>query len=61
MFIVSVDPSECRRLVDGISEGQALAASLLVRLATLWFGVVLGAFALLRMERVIDDARSSRE
>ena len=49
------------QIVDGISEGQALAASLLVRLATLWFGVVLGAFALLRMERVIDDARSSRE
>jgi uncharacterized membrane protein YbhN (UPF0104 family) len=44
------------QVVPGITEGQALAASLLVRLATLWFGVVLGALALLRMEHVIKDA-----
>ena len=43
-------------MIHGITPGQALAASLLVRVATLWFGVVLGAFALLRMEQVIEDA-----
>lgn len=45
-------------MIHGITPGQALAASLLVRVATLWFGVVLGAFALLRMEQVIEDARA---
>lgn len=49
------------QLIEGISEGQALAASLLVRLATLWFGVVLGAIALLRMEHVIADATKNQE
>ena len=44
------------QIVAEISEGQALAAALLVRLATLWFGVLLGALALLRMEHVIKDA-----
>ena len=39
-----------------ISAGQAIAATLLVRVATLWFGVLLGAFALLRMEAVIADS-----
>lgn len=45
------------RLLPGVSAPQALTASLLVRVATLWFGVVLGAFALLRMEAVIAGAR----
>jgi uncharacterized protein (TIRG00374 family) len=45
------------RLLHGVTAPQALAASLLVRIATLWFGVVLGAFALLRMESVIAGAR----
>ena len=45
------------QIVDGITPGQALAGSLLVRVATLWFGVLLGAIALLRMETVIEDAR----
>lgn len=40
-------------LVDGLSAPQAVAASLLIRVATLWFGVVLGAVALVRLERVI--------
>lgn len=44
-------------LVQGITAPQALAASLLIRIATLWFGVLIGAFALLRMEQVITDAR----
>jgi uncharacterized protein (TIRG00374 family) len=45
------------RLLPGVTAPQALTASLLVRVATLWFGVVLGAFALLRMESVIAGAR----
>ena len=40
-------------LIPALTEGQAVAASLLIRIATLWFGVVLGALALLRIETVI--------
>jgi uncharacterized protein (TIRG00374 family) len=47
------------RLLPGVTAPQALTASLLVRVATLWFGVVLGAFALLRMETVIAGARAT--
>lgn len=43
------------RIAD-IGAAEAFAAALLIRVATLWFGVVLGAFAMLRMERVIEDA-----
>jgi glycosyltransferase 2 family protein len=32
-----------------ITEGQAVASALIVRIATMWFGVGLGAFALLRV------------
>lgn len=46
------------RLVQGLTEGQATAASLLIRIATLWFGVVLGSVALLRIEAVIQRHRS---
>lgn len=42
-------------LLDGIGRPRALAAAILVRVATLWFGVALGAIALLRMERVIAE------
>jgi glycosyltransferase 2 family protein len=48
-------------LVDGIAKPQALAAAILVRIATLWFGVALGAVALLRMEQVIAQSRSGAE
>lgn len=37
------------QLVDGLSQADALGAALLIRVATLWFGVVLGALALLRV------------
>jgi len=47
-------------LVPGIDAGQAMAAALLVRIATLWFGVTLGAFALLRIDGVIRRARSDQ-
>lgn len=47
-------------LIDTLSEPQAIAAALLVRIATLWVGVVLGAFALMRIDRVIRDAQQTR-
>lgn len=40
-------------LIPDLTKGAAVAASLLIRVATLWFGVVLGALALLRIEAVI--------
>jgi uncharacterized protein (TIRG00374 family) len=46
-------------ILPGVTPGEALAASLLVRVATLWFGVLLGALALLRTASVIDDARAA--
>lgn len=46
-------------LVDGLGEGKALAAALLVRVATLWFGVLLGAVALVRLDAVIRDGRAA--
>jgi uncharacterized protein (TIRG00374 family) len=36
------------QLVAGLDAGTALAAALLIRVATLWFGVLLGAAALVR-------------
>ncbi len=39
-----------------VSAPVALAAALLVRVATLWFGVLLGACVLLRLESVIESA-----
>ncbi len=45
-------------LIDGVSAGQALAASLLIRVATLWFGVLIGAFALLRIDGLIARAQT---
>jgi len=36
-----------RRLVAGLDPGSALASAMLIRLATLWLGVVIGAFALM--------------
>lgn len=40
-----------KRLVIGLDPGSALASALLIRLATLWLGVVIGAFALLGIGR----------
>lgn len=41
-----------RRLVEGLDPGSALASALLIRLATLWLGVVIGAVALLGVGKV---------
>jgi uncharacterized membrane protein YbhN (UPF0104 family) len=38
------------QLIAGLDEPTALAAALLVRIATLWFGVFLGAILLLRLD-----------
>jgi uncharacterized protein (TIRG00374 family) len=48
-------------LVAGLSAPQAVAGSLIIRVATLWFGVILGAFALLRLESVLDLAEAEAE
>jgi uncharacterized protein (TIRG00374 family) len=45
-------------LIPGLPLGEALAASLLIRVATLWFGVVLGAFALTRVGGWLDAPSS---
>lgn len=47
-----------RALIAGLGDGEAVAASLLIRVATLWFGVLLGAIALIRMEGVIHRYRT---
>ncbi len=44
------------RLIDGLSEPAALAAALLIRVGTLWIGVLMGAFAILRLDAVLADA-----
>jgi uncharacterized protein (TIRG00374 family) len=44
------------QFIPGLSDGGAVASSLIIRVATLWFGVVLGAIALLRMESVVQRA-----
>lgn len=49
-----------RALIPGLGYGEALAGALLVRFATLWFGVLLGAVALFRMENVIHAHRVER-
>jgi len=53
MGMADVALTEGAVAILGVTAPQAVAASLLVRVATLWFGVLLGAFALLRMESTI--------
>jgi uncharacterized membrane protein YbhN (UPF0104 family) len=48
-----------RTLIPGLSPSAAVASSLLIRVATLWFGVVLGAFALVRIERTLQAAKEA--
>lgn len=45
------------QLVPGLGEATAFAAALLVRVATLWFGVLLGAAVMLRLDSVIAMGR----
>lgn len=46
-------------IIPDLSKATALTAALLVRLATLWFGVLIGAIAMIRVERIIDAGRAS--
>ena len=41
------------QLLHGLTGGQAVAATLLIRVATLWFGVLLGAGALFGIEGIV--------
>jgi uncharacterized membrane protein YbhN (UPF0104 family) len=40
------------RLIPGVTSPQAFAAAVLIRVATLWFGVLVGAVVLTRLDRV---------
>ncbi len=44
---------ELSERIAGATSAQGVASSLLIRFATLWFGVILGAIALLRIESVL--------
>lgn len=46
-----------RNLIPTLDEPTAVAAALLVRVATLWFGVLLGALLLLRLDRWLPPQR----
>ena len=47
------------QILEGVQAPQALAAALLIRVATLWFGVLLGALTLLRIEVIIQRGRAA--
>lgn len=47
-------------IIPGVSQAVAVAAALLIRVATLWFGVVIGAIALLRAATLLDGAVGRR-
>lgn len=42
-------------LVHGITDAQALAAAMLIRLATLWMGELIGALALFRVGEMLEE------
>jgi hypothetical protein len=42
------------RFIPGLDEGTSLASALLIRVATLWFGVLIGAGALVMASRLLD-------
>lgn len=42
------------QLIPGVDEATAVASALLVRVATLWLGVIVGAFALLRAADLLE-------
>ena len=49
-----------RSIIPELTQAQSLAAALLVRVATLWFGVILGALTLIRIESLLrDDSNDS--
>jgi uncharacterized membrane protein YbhN (UPF0104 family) len=46
------------QIVPGLGGGEAVAAALLIRVATLWFGVALGGLAMLRIDAVLRRYRA---
>ena len=42
-----------QRLIKGITTEQAMLASILTRIATMWFGVALGAIALIKLSSML--------
>ena len=46
-------------LIDGVTEAEAVAASLVIRIATLWLGVGMGAAALFQVSRMFGDDLAS--
>ena len=42
-----------KELIVGITVEQAMLASILTRIATMWFGVALGALALLKLSSIL--------
>lgn len=48
-------------LIPGLDRATSLAAALLVRIATLWFGVLLGAVMLVRVDAIITAGRKAQE
>lgn len=59
MGVADVALTEAAIQLAAATAPQAVAAALLVRLATLWFGVAIGAVALLRMEAIIEHGRAA--
>lgn len=45
-------------LIPGLDPSVALVAALLIRFATLWFGVLLGVVPLLRLDALVRDGRA---
>jgi len=60
IFPGGVGPAEgsmiglCKSML-GLSASKAMTSALMVRLATLWLGVIIGAFVLLRMSDLLED------
>lgn len=47
-------------LIAGITTGQATLAAILTRIATMWFGVALGAIALMRISTIFEASQSPK-
>ena len=45
-----------QELISGISPAQATLAAILTRTATMWFGVALGALALIRVSQLLEES-----
>jgi uncharacterized protein (TIRG00374 family) len=48
------------QLIPSLSGAQAIAAALLIRVATLWMGELIGAFALIKVSNMLEPVRSDQ-